>query len=169
MLIDIMFVNGPEDRGPIPRRAVPKSQNTVLDASLFNTQHNKVWIKCWWSNPEKKVALSPTLWCSSYWKRTSSHSRLLSANLPYIYIYIYKTFYKYVGNHIYASYVLFMSINLKKFCPVYCSSRTQPTVSLQNGKISPRNNCPGYDTKLHLMKRLQYPRFGECGVTFHCH
>ena len=28
--------------------------------------------------------------------------------------------------------------------------------------------CPGYDTKLHLMVRLQFWRFGECGVPLNC-
>ena len=40
-----VFANGPGDRGSIPGRAIPKTQKMVLDASLFNTQHYKVWIK----------------------------------------------------------------------------------------------------------------------------
>ena len=31
------------------------------------------------------------------------------------------------------------------------------------------NECPGYDTKLHLMVRLQLWNFGKCGVPLHCH
>ena len=33
----------------------------------------------------------------------------------------------------------------------------------------PPNKCPGYDTELHLMVRLQSWSFGECGVLLHCH
>ena len=40
-----MFANGPRDCGSIPGQAIPKTQKMVLDASLLNTQHYKVWIK----------------------------------------------------------------------------------------------------------------------------
>ncbi len=40
-----VFTNGPGDRGSIPARVIPKTQKLVLDASLLNTQHYKVWIK----------------------------------------------------------------------------------------------------------------------------
>ena len=40
-----LFTNGLGDLGSIPSRAIPKTQKMVLDASLFNTQHYKVWIK----------------------------------------------------------------------------------------------------------------------------
>ena len=36
-----VFANGPGDRGPIPGRVIPKTQNMVLDAAL----HYKVRIK----------------------------------------------------------------------------------------------------------------------------
>ena len=39
------FANGPEDRGSTPGEVIPKTQKTVLEASLLNTQHYKVWIK----------------------------------------------------------------------------------------------------------------------------
>ena len=29
--------------------------------------------------------------------------------------------------------------------------------------------CFGYDTKLHLMTKLQFWRSGECGISLHCH
>ena len=41
-----VFANGPGDRGSIPGRVIPKSKKIVLDASLLNTQHYKVQIKC---------------------------------------------------------------------------------------------------------------------------
>ena len=62
-------MNGPEDWGSIPGRVIPKTKKKkVLDASLFNTQHYKVWIKGKWRNPGKRVAPSSTPWCSSYGK-----------------------------------------------------------------------------------------------------
>ena len=50
MLLDIgmmvrLFANGPGDLGSIPGCVIPKTQKMVLDASLLNTQHYKVWIK----------------------------------------------------------------------------------------------------------------------------
>ena len=63
-----VFAYGPEGQGSIPGQVIPKTQKTVLDASLLNTQHYKVWIKGKWSCPGKEVVLSPTPWCSNYWK-----------------------------------------------------------------------------------------------------
>ena len=40
----------------------------VLDASSFNIQPYKVWIKGKWSNSEKGVVPFPTPQNSSYWK-----------------------------------------------------------------------------------------------------
>ena len=40
-----VFANGPGDLGSIPGRVIPKTLKMVLDASLLNTQHYKVWIK----------------------------------------------------------------------------------------------------------------------------
>ena len=40
-----VFANGPGDQGSIPGRVIPKTQKMVLDASLLNTRHYKVWIK----------------------------------------------------------------------------------------------------------------------------
>ena len=40
-----VFANGPGDLGSIPGRVIPKTQKMVLDATLLNTQHYKVWIK----------------------------------------------------------------------------------------------------------------------------
>ena len=39
-----MFANGPGDLGSITGQVIPKTQKMVLDASLLNTQHYKVWI-----------------------------------------------------------------------------------------------------------------------------
>ena len=40
-----VFTNGPGDLGLIPGEVILKTQKMVLDASLLNTQHYKVWIK----------------------------------------------------------------------------------------------------------------------------
>ena len=40
-----VFANGPVDMGSIPGRVLLKTQKTVLDVVLFNTQYYKVWIK----------------------------------------------------------------------------------------------------------------------------
>ena len=40
-----VFANGPGDRGSIPGRVIPKTLKMVLDTTLLNTQHYKVWIK----------------------------------------------------------------------------------------------------------------------------
>ena len=40
-----VFANGLGDQASIPGRVIPKTQKIVLDASLLNTQHYKVWIK----------------------------------------------------------------------------------------------------------------------------
>ena len=63
-----VFANGPGDLGSIPGRVIPKTQKMVLDASLLNTQHYKVWIKGKVEQSWEGVAPSPTPWCSSYWK-----------------------------------------------------------------------------------------------------
>ena len=54
----------------------------VLDASLLNTQHYKVWIKGKVEQPREGVAPSHTPWCSSYRKwDPSGHPRLWSPTL----------------------------------------------------------------------------------------
>ena len=40
-----VFANGPEDRGSIPGRDIPKTLKMILDAAYFSTQHYKVRIK----------------------------------------------------------------------------------------------------------------------------
>ena len=36
-LLGRLFTNGPQDRGSIPGRVIPKTQKMVLDISLHNT------------------------------------------------------------------------------------------------------------------------------------
>ena len=63
-----VFANGPGDLGSIPGRVIPKTQKMVLDASLLNTQYYKVRIKGKVEQSREEIALSPTPWCSRYWK-----------------------------------------------------------------------------------------------------
>ena len=44
-LMNRVLANGPGDRGSIPGRVLPKTPKMVLDTTLLNTQHYKVWIK----------------------------------------------------------------------------------------------------------------------------
>ena len=44
-LMSTVFTNSLGDQGPIPGWVIPKTQKTVLDATLLSTQHNKVLIK----------------------------------------------------------------------------------------------------------------------------
>ena len=50
----VVFSNGPGNRGSILRGVIPKTK-MVPDASLLNSQHYKVRIKCKWCNPWKEV------------------------------------------------------------------------------------------------------------------
>ena len=44
-LVGRLFANGPGDRGSILGWVIPKTLKMVLDTSLLNTQHYKVFIK----------------------------------------------------------------------------------------------------------------------------
>ena len=87
-IMDRVFANDPGDWGSIPGHVIPKTKKIVLDASLLNTQHSKVWIKSKLSNPGKGVVPYPTPQCSNYWKR-SLQVTLDYGLYIYIYIYIY--------------------------------------------------------------------------------
>ena len=65
-LISKVFANGLGDWSSILGRVIPKTQKMVLETTLLNTQHYKVWVK--WSNPGKGVVPSSTPRCSSYRK-----------------------------------------------------------------------------------------------------
>ena len=54
-----VFANDPGDLGSIAGRVIPKTQKMVLDASLLNTQHYKVWIKGKVEQSREGVAPSP--------------------------------------------------------------------------------------------------------------
>ena len=82
-----VFTNCLGDLGSIPGRIIPKTLKMVLDASLLNTQHYKIWIK--WRNPGKGVVLFPTPWCSSYQKGSLRVTLDYGRQLYFLYIYIY--------------------------------------------------------------------------------
>ena len=65
-MISRVFLIGPGDRGSITGRVIPKTQKMLLDASLINTQHYKVWIKGKWINPRKVIGPFPTTRNNSY-------------------------------------------------------------------------------------------------------
>ena len=44
-LMSRVFANGLEDLGSNPGWVIPKTQKMVLDTTLLNTQHYKVWSK----------------------------------------------------------------------------------------------------------------------------
>ena len=45
LLVGRVFPNGPEDRGSVPDRFIPKTLKMLLDTSLLNTQQYEVHIK----------------------------------------------------------------------------------------------------------------------------
>ena len=83
-----VLTNGPGDPSSILGRVIPMTQKMVLDASLINTQHYKVWIKGKWSNHGKEVVPSPMPQCSSNCK--GSLQVALNYGQPLIsYLYMY--------------------------------------------------------------------------------
>ena len=54
-------------------------------------------------------------------------------------------------------------------CPVGRSCKIYRLYCCREVKLPLANECSGYDTKLHLMVRLQSWSFGEYGVPLHCH
>ena len=117
-LVVRVFANDLEDLSQIPGRVIPKTQKMVLDASLLNTQHYKVWIKGKWSNPGKRVAPSQTPWFSSYWKGSLrvilDYGRQLLYKYIYMFLFIYIYVYMYVLIYTYI-YVLFIYIYIHMF------------------------------------------------------
>ena len=63
-----VFANGLGDLGSIPGHVIPKTLKMVPPCLTLSNITYVSRVK--WSNPRKGVALSPTLRCSSYWKRS---------------------------------------------------------------------------------------------------
>ena len=98
-----VFTNGLKDQDSVPGQVILKLKKMVLDTSMLNSQHYKVWIKSEWSNPWKGVVPSLTTQCSSYWK--GSFWVTLNSGWPnyllYTYIYTYWTSNTYINAYIY--------------------------------------------------------------------
>ena len=72
-----VFANDPGDLVSIPGRVIPRTQKMVLDTSLLNTQHYKVWIKV-------KVGQSWERSCTLAYKKCAFGSPLTTiANFTY--------------------------------------------------------------------------------------
>ena len=67
-LISRVFANGPGDQRSIPGRVIPKTKKMVLDATLLNTQHNKVRIKGKVEQSREWSGALPYTSIGSYWK-----------------------------------------------------------------------------------------------------
>ena len=95
-----VFASRPGNRGSIPGRAIPKTKKMVLDVSLHNTKHYKIWIYVKWCNPWKGMAPFPTLLCSSYWKgshrtRTAKSTMIISSRSTCIFpLFYYRSLIK---------------------------------------------------------------------------
>ena len=102
-----VFAKGPGDLGSIPGRAIPKTQKTVLDANLLNTQHYKVRIngkversreRNSASSIEKAALCSPSTTVANFIDSLLSWRVQISIiQLLYIYIYIFVESYKSPG------------------------------------------------------------------------
>ena len=58
-LVGRVFTNGPGDQGSVSGQVIPKTQKMVLDASLFNSQHYKGWIKSKMEQSRKRSSTFP--------------------------------------------------------------------------------------------------------------
>ena len=128
----------------------PKIQKMVLDASLLNTQHYKVWIKSIrvkWSNPGKGVEPSRTSHCSSYWKGSLRLALNYSSQLYllYIYIYIHKSFIQYQCSTVQNNYLIcsnlirtptfFLKIYIYIYIYIYVVIHRQTVSFYQNSSV----------------------------------
>ena len=84
-----VFANGPGDLGSIQGLFILKTQKMVLDASLLNTQHYKVRIKCKAEKSrEKRSGLPYTPRCSSYRKGSFRVTLDLGRQLYFTFLYL---------------------------------------------------------------------------------
>ena len=78
-LVGRVFTNGLGDWGSIPSWVIPKTLKKKKKKKKEKKKRDLISrcltlgiisyvLRVKWSNPEKGVAPSPTLWCSSYWK-----------------------------------------------------------------------------------------------------
>ena len=93
-------------------------------------------------------------WYFSFLSITPFSSYLFLCSFPYS---AFLTYFLFI---FFLSYSLSAQSTELKTCCLY---------PLKRSKTSLKKGCPGYDTKLHLMVRLQFWRSKECGVFCHCH
>ena len=84
-LLISQFPNGPGDWGSIPGQVIPKTQKMVLDASLLNTQHYKIWIKGKVEQSRKSSNALPYLSVVAIEKRAFGSPSTIVANFTYLY------------------------------------------------------------------------------------
>ena len=101
-----------------------------------------------WSNPGKGVVPFPTPRCSSYRKRN------LLVILDYSWPTLQLVDQEVLNSSIDSSWISALSAELTIYWQ-YPQQRDK--------------KCLEYDTKLHLIVRLQFRRSGECSIRFHCH
>ena len=65
LLVGRVFANGPGDLGSIPRCVMPKTLKMVHDPPCLTLSNIRYVSRVKWSNPEKAVASSRTVRCSS--------------------------------------------------------------------------------------------------------
>ena len=81
-----VFANGPGHWGSIPGHVIPRTQKIVLEASLLNTQHYKIWMKGKMKQSrEKSNALPYTLVKKLLKREPLGHPQLQSPTLLNLY------------------------------------------------------------------------------------
>ena len=96
-LVSRVFANGPGDQGSIPSCVIPKTLKLYLIPPCLTLSNIRYISRVKWSNPGKRVVLSPTPRCSSYWKRSLRVALNYGRQLLYyydIYIYIYTVIHR---------------------------------------------------------------------------
>ena len=99
-----VFTNGPEDRGSIPGRVIPKTQKCYLMPPCLTGSIIRYVSRVKLGNPGKGVSPSRTRWCSRYKKRslrvTFDYGRQLyfyyEAHMPETYNHMTYTVYTYM-------------------------------------------------------------------------
>ena len=142
-LVGREFDNSPDDWGSIPGRVIPKTQNMVLDAALFNTQYykvrNKGKLKQSWEIPQQFFSVV------AFEKGDfRSPSNTVANNTLYIYIYIYiyiihiyiYILYHHVYIYIYIwlkfIYYIYVYIYIYKYIFIYIYIYTYISVNLNH-------------------------------------
>ena len=114
---------------------------------LVYINHKVSWEKCRYEYPSKSKHSNDVKISLSRFKNTHTHTHTHTHTYIYIYIYIYQFSP--------GGYLVCWSNGIRRL-PL-CKGVRSLTLTL-------RNEFPGYETKPHLMMKLQSWKFGECGV-----